>query len=239
MWECQHASAGPSIYAPTLKRAIDAVASVAGLIVLSPALLAIAFAIKLDSRGPVFFRQERIGRGWRPFHILKFRSMVKAAPQLGGALTLEADPRITRVGAFLRRTKLDELPQLINVATGDMSLVGPRPEVFEFMRFYSPEQQAVMVSVRPGITDYASILFREESSFLKREADPDRVYRERIMPIKYLYYERYAKEISLRTDLSIIFATISLLLFNWTPNSLRFEREYESHLSSLHNRFSG
>jgi lipopolysaccharide/colanic/teichoic acid biosynthesis glycosyltransferase len=202
-----------------LKRSFDVVASVSGLILLFPVLAAIAAAIKLDSPGSVFFQQERVGRQGRHFNIFKFRTMVSAAPRLGTALTLHADPRVTRVGAFLRRTKLDELPQLINVVKGDMSLVGPRPEVPELMRFYSPEQRATILSVRPGITDYASIHFRNESSLLDGCVDPIEIYRKEIMPIKYQYYLRYTQDVGILTDISIIAATISLLFFNPVPKS--------------------
>ena len=210
----------PSNSTYALKRVLDVVASVSGLVLLSPLLALIAVAVKLDSKGPVLFRQKRVGRNGKLFHILKFRSMVPAASKLGTALTVGDDPRITRLGAFLRRTKIDELPQLINVARGEMSLVGPRPEVPQFMKFYSPEQQAIILSLRPGITDYASLLFRDESTLLKGCADPIEVYREEIMPVKFHHYQRYSREISLRADLAIIAGTISVLLCNRVPESL-------------------
>lgn len=207
-----------------LKRALDVVGSALGLIMLAPAFPIVAIAIKCDSPGPVFFRQDRVGRGGRVFQIYKFRSMaVKAAD--GTALTLRGDKRITRVGAFLRKTKLDELPQLINVLTGDMSLVGPRPEVPEFMKFYSSEQRAIILSMRPGITDYAAILFRDESSLLSPDDDPVALYRYKIMPIKFGYYERYSREMSLLNDLRIILATVLLLLAGQVPRWLGIESE--------------
>lgn len=184
------ATALPSAATLALKRALDVLGSVVGLLVLLPFFIVIAVAIKLDSPGPVFFRQERIGRGGRVFRIFKFRSMVRAAPRLGVAITTRADSRITRVGAFIRKSKLDELPQLINVLKGDMSLVGPRPEVPEFMNFYAPEQREIILSLRPGMTDYAAILFRDESSLLDGRNDPVEIYRRDIMPIKFGYYER-------------------------------------------------
>lgn len=215
----------PSGATLALKRALDLLGSAAGLLVLSPIFLGIAVAIKLDSSGPAFFRQERVGRGGRPFLIFKFRSMVAGAPQLGGAITVRADSRITRVGAFLRRTKLDELPQLINVFTGEMSLVGPRPEVPGFMELYTPEQREIIISMRPGMTDYASILFRDESSLLDGQDDPVEIYRREIMPIKFTYYERYSREVGFINDLKIIGATLSVLAFTHVPESFGIEHE--------------
>jgi lipopolysaccharide/colanic/teichoic acid biosynthesis glycosyltransferase len=222
------AIAPPSAATLAIKRAVDIVGAVVGLVVLAPLLLAIATAIKLTSQGPVFFRQERIGRGGRPFRIFKFRSMVAAAPQLGAALTVRSDRRITRVGGFLRKYKLDELPQLINVVMGEMSLVGPRPEVPEFMRLYTPEQRAIIVSVRPGITDYASILFRDESALLDQADDVVEVYQHVIMPIKFAYYKQYTEEVGLRNDLRIIVATLWLLAFKHVPKSFGIEHELPS-----------
>ena len=187
--------AWPSHWTMAMKRILDVVGSALGLLLLLPVLTVVAVIIKLDSPGPIFFRQERVGRGGRSFRIFKFRSMVVGAARAGTALTVRADPRITRVGMFLRRSKLDELPQLVNVLAGDMSIVGPRPEVPEFMKFYTPDQRAIILSMRPGITDYAAILFRDESSLLDRERDPIDVYRREIMPAKFAYYERYSREI--------------------------------------------
>ncbi|MGH8615053.1 MAG: sugar transferase [Gammaproteobacteria bacterium] len=221
------ASAQLSAATLALKRVLDILGSTVGLLILSPFLLGISVAIKLDSPGELFFRQERIGRGGRPFRIFKFRSMVAGAPQFGRAITVRADSRITRVGAFLRKTKLDELPQLINVLTGDMSLVGPRPEVSEFMNFYTPEQHALIVSLRPGMTDYAAILFRDESSLLDGQDDPVEIYRREIMPIKFAYYERYSRNVDFLNDLRIIAATVSLLAFKHVPESFGIEHELQ------------
>lgn len=207
------------------KRALDAVGAVVGLVLLLPAFLLLAFAIKFDSPGPVFFRQERVGQDGRPFRIFKFRSMVANAAQVGSALTVCADKRITRVGAFLRRTKLDELPQLLNVLGGDMSLVGPRPEVPEFMELYTPQQRALIISMRPGMTDYAAILFRDESSLLDQRCDPVEIYRHQIMPMKFAHYERYSCEIGVLNDLRIILATILLLVLGQVPQWLGIESE--------------
>jgi lipopolysaccharide/colanic/teichoic acid biosynthesis glycosyltransferase len=206
-----------------MKRILDIMGSALGLVLLLPVLAVVAVIIKLDSPGPIFFRQERVGRGGRSFRIFKFRSMVEGAARAGTALTVRADTRITRAGMLLRRSKLDELPQLINVLAGDMSLVGPRPEVPEFMKFYTPNQRAIILSMRPGITDYAAILFRDESSLLDRERDPIDVYRCEIIPAKFAYYERYSREISVVNDLRIILATVLLLVVGRVPPQLGIE----------------
>jgi lipopolysaccharide/colanic/teichoic acid biosynthesis glycosyltransferase len=208
-----------------LKRCLDVVGAIAGLVLLSPVFLIVAIAIKRGTAGPVFFRQQRVGQDGRLFTMVKFRSMTVDAPRRGSALTLRADKRITRVGRFLRNSKLDELPQLVNVLVGDMSLVGPRPEVPEFMRFYSPEQRATIVSMRPGLTDYAAMLFRDESALLDQSGDPIDVYRRLIMPIKFRHYERYSHEIGMMTDLRIILATALLLTIGRAPSWLRIEGE--------------
>jgi lipopolysaccharide/colanic/teichoic acid biosynthesis glycosyltransferase len=215
--------AQPSHGTMVMKRILDVMGSALGLLLLLPVLAIVAVIIKLDSPGPIFFRQERVGRGGRSFRIFKFRSMVVGAARAGTALTVGGDPRITRVGMFLRRSKLDELPQFINVLAGDMSIVGPRPEVLEFMKFYTPDQRAIILSMRPGITDYAAILFRDESSLLDRECDPIDVYRRDIMPAKFAYYERYSREISALNDLRIILATALLLVVGRVPPQLGIE----------------
>ncbi len=215
----------PSAATLALKRVLDIIGAAVGLLLLSPLLIAIAVAIKLDSPGPAFFRQERVGRGGRLFRIFKFRTMVAGVRQFGRAITVRADSRITRAGAFLRKNKLDELPQLINVLAGDMSLVGPRPEVPELMSLYTSEQRALIVSLRPGMTDYASILFRDESSLLDGRTDPVEIYRGEIMPIKFAYYERYARNVGSVNDLRLILATVSLLAFNHVPATLGVEHE--------------
>jgi lipopolysaccharide/colanic/teichoic acid biosynthesis glycosyltransferase len=145
----------------------------------------------------------------------------------GSALTVGGDQRITRVGAFLRKTKIDELPQFINVFAGDMSLVGPRPEVPEFVEFYSPEQRAILLSMRPGMTDYAAILFRDESSLLDqyRDDDPIAIYRHKILPIKFSHYERYSREVSVINDLRIVLATVLLLIVGHVPKLLGIDSE--------------
>jgi lipopolysaccharide/colanic/teichoic acid biosynthesis glycosyltransferase len=217
-----------------MKRILDIMGSALGLVLLLPVLAVVAVIIKLDSPGPIFFRQERVGRGGRSFRIFKFRSMVEGAARAGTALTVRADTRITRAGMLLRRSKLDELPQLINVLAGDMSLVGPRPEVPEFMKFYTPDQRAIILSMRPGITDYAAILFRDESSLLDRERDPIDVYRREIMPAKFAYYERYSREIGVLNDLRIVLATMLLLVAGRVPYWLGIE--YQLRMPPLQRR---
>jgi lipopolysaccharide/colanic/teichoic acid biosynthesis glycosyltransferase len=226
--------AWPSYGTMVMKRMMDIAGSALGLFLLLPLMAIIAVIIKLDSPGPILFRQERVGRGGRSFRIFKFRSMVVGASRAGTALTVRADTRITRVGKFLREHKLDELPQFINVLAGDMSIVGPRPEVPEFMKFYTPNQRAVILSMRPGITDYAAILFRDESSRLDRENDPVDFYRREIMPAKFACYERYSREIGALNDLRIIMATMLLLVTGQVPNWLGVE--YRSRMPLLHRR---
>jgi lipopolysaccharide/colanic/teichoic acid biosynthesis glycosyltransferase len=190
------------------KRAFDIVVAWLGLILLLPVLLGIALVIQLDSPGPVFFRQERIGRGGRPFRIHKFRTMEVDADRQGPPITVGADVRVTASGQWLRRHKLDELPQLIDVLVGDMSLVGPRPEVPRYVACYPPGVREAVLSVRPGITDLASIEFRQEADLLAIADDPERAYIEKILPIKTAYYERYVRERTFFGDVAIIVKTI-------------------------------
>jgi lipopolysaccharide/colanic/teichoic acid biosynthesis glycosyltransferase len=193
------------------KRLFDVLAAGAGLVLLAPLLLAMALWIKLDSPGPVLFRQQRVGRHGVPFDIYKFRTMADR-PDAGRQLTVGRDPRITRAGHFLRRSKLDELPQLLNVLQGTMSLVGPRPEVPRYVACYPPEARKAVLSVAPGITDLASILYKEESEILGRAADPERAYIETILPVKLAYYQRYVRERSFWLDLRIIFQTLAAIV---------------------------
>ncbi|EKS28270.1 sugar transferase [Afipia felis] len=217
----------PPITTLKIKRAIDVAGSMLGLVLLSPLFLLLAIAIRMETPGPAFFRQTRVGLNGHPFKIYKFRSMKVAKAPRCAPLTVRADKRVTRIGAFLRRTKIDELPQLINVLAGDMSLVGPRPEVPEFMEFFSPAQRAVLLSMRPGMTDYAAILFRNESDLLDQDKDPVAIYRYKILPIKFGYYERYSHEISATNDLRIILATISLLAIGHIPKILGIASELQ------------
>ncbi|MEP7294583.1 MAG: sugar transferase [Burkholderiales bacterium] len=194
-----------------LKRLFDLICAGAGLLLLSPLLLGIALWIKLDSPGPVFFRQQRVGRFGVPFRIHKFRSMTEGAPLAGPEITVGADPRITRAGHVLRRAKLDELPQLIDVLLGTMSLVGPRPEVPRYVAMYPAELREKVLSVRPGITDLASIEYRDESTLLAGAADPERVYVEQVMPAKLRYAAQYVDRMSLLNDVRLIGATLRAL----------------------------
>jgi lipopolysaccharide/colanic/teichoic acid biosynthesis glycosyltransferase len=191
-----------------VKRAFDVLVAGIGLVVLAPLLAMVAALVALTSRGPVLFRQQRVGRHGKPFEMLKFRSMVVAPAGSGPLVTIAGDRRITPVGRLLRATKLDELPQLWNVVRGDMSLVGPRPEVSKYVALYPPDVAIKVLSVRPGITDEASIVFRNESEILGRAADPERAYVEEILPRKLALYERYAERHSVRGDLGIIARTL-------------------------------
>src|SRR5262245_55499575 len=193
------------------KRLFDLFGAGLALLVLAPLLVAVGLAVKLDSRGPVFFRQERVGRQGKPFRIRKFRTMVADAPARGPQITVGADARITRVGAFLRHYRLDELPQFIDVLRGDMSLVGPRPEVPRYVAMYPPEMKAKVLAVRPGITDPASLEFVDEGELLARAADPEREYVEVILPRKLRAATAYADHATLRTDVLVILRTLRLL----------------------------
>lgn len=194
----------------TLRRIFDVVVSAAALTCLSPFLAAIAIAVKLDSRGPVIFRQVRVGMGFRRFEIYKFRTMVVDAPARGPAITVGADPRVTRVGRVLRRWKLDELLQLINVLRGDMSLVGPRPEVPQYVELFREAYQHIL-SVRPGLTDPASIEYIAESDILARASDPEHEYITTILPRKIYLAREYVSARSLTGDITLLFKTLGRL----------------------------
>lgn len=196
-----------------LKRLFDIVVSAFLIAVLSPIMGLIAVAILVADGFPVMFRQERVGRTGKPFVIVKFRSMRAA---LGTQITASGDSRVTYMGGILRHWKLDELPQLFNVLWGDMSLVGPRPEVPLYVSSYSEEQRRVL-SVRPGLTDWASIRFRDEESVLARYPDKDRAYREIILPEKLRLNLRYVAERSFLVDLGIIASTVGAILFPRLP----------------------
>ena len=202
------------------KRAFDLLASTAGIAILSPVLVVFAVLVKLGSPGPVLYRGTRAGLFGRPFRIMKFRTMVVDADKIGGPTTGGDDPRVTRTGAFLRRFKLDELPQLINVVRGDMSLVGPRPEVLSEVAEYTDEQQAVL-TVRPGITDWASIWNSDEGAVLEGAADPHALYKELIQPTKLELQLKYVRERTFLTDLKIIaFTAVKLLRKGWLPRDI-------------------
>jgi bacterial sugar transferase len=189
------------------KRAMDIVLSACALAILWPLLLLIALAIWIDDPGPVFYRQVRVGRNGKTFRIFKFRSMVMDADKKGLAITVGRDSRITRVGAVLRKTKLDELAQLLNVILGQMSFVGPRPEVPKYVELYTPYQRQVLL-VRPGITDYASIAYRNENDLLAGAPNPEAMYIEQIMPDKIELNMKYLREISPLADIRLILKTI-------------------------------
>lgn len=194
------------------KRLFDWVLSTLGLLVLGPMLLLLALLIKLDSRGPVFFRQERVGRHGQSFRIHKFRTMRHDPSGQGPLITIGADSRITRVGHVLRQSKLDELPQLLDVWLGDMSLVGPRPEVPRYVALYPADLRDKVLSVRPGITDIASIEYRDESRVLARAADPEQAYIHEILPHKLALAARYVDEASVWTDVRLIARTIAVIV---------------------------
>jgi lipopolysaccharide/colanic/teichoic acid biosynthesis glycosyltransferase len=192
------------------KRALDLLISILGLLLLSPLLLLLALWIKLDSRGPVLYRGKRVGKDGRPFVMYKFRTMVLGAERTGPAVTYKDDPRITKAGRFLRRTKLDELPQFFNVLRGQMSLVGPRPEDPSYVAFYTPEQRLVL-SVKPGITGRTQLQYRDEASLLDGEG-VDEEYVTRLMPQKLKLDLEYVRTRSLLLDLRILWQTATTLL---------------------------
>ncbi len=194
-----------------VKRLFDITAAALALLVLSPVLFILAIAVAMGSPGGAFFRQVRVGKGAREFQLLKFRTM-RPGSEAGGQITVgERDPRITGIGHILRRTKLDELPQLINVLKGDMGVVGPRPEVPRYVALYSTEQRKVL-SVRPGLTSLASIEYINENELLGRSSDPERTYTEEVMPAKLALDLKYVQEMSLLLDLRIVLRTMARLL---------------------------
>lgn len=191
-----------------LKKVFDFFVSFASLLVLSPILIIISVLIKLDSRGPVFYRGVRAGIKGQPFKIYKFRTMVIDAEKKGGPSTADDDARITRIGKILRKVKLDELPQLLNILEGDMSFVGPRPEVYFYVNMYNEEEKNIL-SVKPGITDRASIWNSDEGSILKGSTDPEKTYMEKIRPTKLKLQLEYVKSNSFWSDMGIIFKTMN------------------------------
>ena len=193
------------------KRAFDIVVAGLGLLLLSPLLAAVGLWVRLDSPGPALFRQERVGRFGRSFRIHKFRTMVDGAPALGPAITVGADARITRAGAWLRARKLDELPQLIDVLAGSMSLVGPRPELPRYVALYPAALRDKVLSVRPGITDPVSLQMADESARLAHAADPEREYVEVLLPAKLREAAAYAERATLWSDLQVLARTLRLL----------------------------
>ena len=193
---------------PTAKRLLDVAGASAGLLLLSPVLFVIAGVVRASSPGPALFRQERMGKGCAPFTLLKFRTMASGAR--GPQVTSARDKRITRVGRILRRYKLDELPQLINVLRGNMSLVGPRPEVRRYVERFASDYERIL-QVRPGLTDFAAIEYRDEEAILAQATDPEATYIEKVLPDKIRLYEKYIESMSLLTDLTIVVRTIIAL----------------------------
>lgn len=195
------------------KRIFDLLVSFFGLLLLSPLFALIALVIAVDSPGPIFFRQERIGQYGEPFRIHKFRSMIfNGHGARGSLITIGIDSRITRVGLIIRKYKIDELAQLLDVVSGTMSLVGPRPEVPHYVDYYPEEVKRVVFSVRPGITDNASIEFKDEHLILGKSLDPDQTYIKDILPIKIKYYVEYVNSRSFYGDLEILFKTLKALV---------------------------
>ena len=203
------------------KRLFDLIVAALALVVLAPLLLVVAAIVRLDSPGPVFFRQERVGRHGRPFRIFKFRTMTVAPPSGGVPLTVAGDRRITRTGALLRRTKLDELAQLIDVLRGTMSLVGPRPEVPRYVAHYPAEWRERLLSVRPGITDFASVRYRDENELLAQADDPEREYIDVILPTKLRYALHYVDRPSLANDLRVLGLTLRTVFVPTLPSPTR------------------
>lgn len=195
-----------------MKRLFDIVMSFIGLVLLSPIFLVIAIWIKLDSKGPVFYKQTRVGKDGKDFKIFKFRSMRQGSDKQGLITVGGRDPRVTNSGYYIRKYKLDEFPQLINVFLGDMSIVGPRPEVRKYVDLYTEEQLKVL-SVRPGITDIASIKYRNENDLLEKAEDADKMYIEIIMPDKLKYNLEYINKKSFIYDIRLIFETLLRIIF--------------------------
>ncbi len=193
------------------KRLFDVAASAVALLILSPFLLLLALTVKLDSPGPVFYRQVRVGRYGKDFRIFKFRTMVQDADRIGPPLTMGKDPRVTRVGRMIRRFRLDEFSQLLNVLGGSMSLVGPRPEVRRYVDAYTQEYLATLL-IRPGITAPSSIAFKDEDKILNSGGDPERTYIEKILPPKMELNLKYMEKISLLGDIKILFQTVAAVI---------------------------
>ena len=200
-------SSASDVLSAVIKRAFDLVVACLGVVLLAPLLLVVSFLIKLESPGPVLFRQERMGRGFHPFFILKLRTMVQEAPQRGGPITFGADPRITRVGWVLRKTKIDEFPQLLNVLKGEMSLVGPRPEVRKYVEMFRDDYEGIL-RVLPGITDLASLKYRDEAEILGRAPNPEEEYVARVLPEKLRLAHEYVRRSSLLFDVALILRTV-------------------------------
>lgn len=202
--------------AQSLKRSFDISAAAFGVVATAPLALIVALAVKLESDGPILFAQERLGKGQKPFRIIKFRTMVRGADGKGPAITVHRDERITRIGRVLRRLHLDELPNLLNVLKGDMSLVGPRPELPRYLRFYTEEQKRVF-DVRPGLTDLGTLKFRDEAKLLEKAEEPETFYVEHILPEKLRWNLDYVERQDFFYDLGILLKTGAVVcgVFLW------------------------
>lgn len=203
-------NSGKNFY-PAVKRLTDVFLSIVGIALLSPVFVFIAFLVFVTSPGPVFFMQERVGKNWKTFRIIKFRTMVNEAGSFGPEISTMNDPRITPLGQFLRKFKIDEIPQLINVLKGEMSIVGPRPEVFKYASHYNNDF-SIILKIKPGISDYASIRYRDEAALIPLICDCEKFYINEIMPKKIDLYKQYLNEIGFLTDLKIIFATLKAIV---------------------------
>ncbi|HEB02288.1 MAG TPA: sugar transferase [Nitrospirae bacterium] len=193
-----------------MKRGFDIFCSALGLLIFLPLFILVAIVIRIESPGPVFFRQERLGLGFRPFRLFKFRSMTVDAEKHGPSVTSGGDKRVTGIGKVLRNTKIDELPQLINVLLGDMSLVGPRPEVRKYVEMFKEDYERIL-SIRPGITDYAAIEYRDEEGVLQKAEDTEKCYVELVLPLKIKLYKKYLDNRGFITDLKLIILTLGVI----------------------------
>lgn len=202
------------------KRFFDILVSSIALLLLLPLFVAVAAAIKIGSPGPVIFRQQRVGRNFQSFSIYKFRTMTIDAPVKGSVITVGGDPRVTRVGRVLRKSKIDELPQLLNVLKGEMSFVGPRPEVREYVELYKDEYKDIL-RVRPGITDLSSIAYRDEESILRSKDDPETYYRNVLLPEKIRLAREYIEHSSFAYDISLIMRTVLRIVYPVTGVSTK------------------
>ena len=194
-----------------VKRILDILITLIGTILFFPLIIAVSLIILLSSGYPVFFLQERVGKDWKIFKIIKFRTMVKNAEKMGMGISSYNDTRITSIGKILRKFKIDELPQFFNVLAGNMSLVGPRPELLKYAEYYADDYSEIL-KIKPGITDYASIEFKDESLLLNNSNDNEKIYLNKILPQKISLYKKYLKEANLKTDLKIIFSTFKVLI---------------------------
>ena len=194
-----------------IKRILDILITLIGTILFFPVIIAVSLIILISSGYPVFFLQERVGKDWKIFKIIKFRTMVKNADKMGIGISSHDDSRITSIGKFLRKFKIDEIPQIFNVLIGNMSLVGPRPELLKYAEYYIDDYSEIL-KVKPGITDYASLEFRNESELLQNSDDNEKTYLNKILPDKIQLYKKYLKEANLITDIKIIFSTFKVLI---------------------------